>query len=250
MCAQEDDRRRNRKESLIAEVFISSPSEFQLWSYALDLLDPEEQDRVMEMIARDPEAQRELGRIRDSIASASRHAATQSFLACARARAETLLKAMGQELSSIAAVLVPDEGKLAIAFENAAYSILGQAQPVMAGEEETSELRPGAARGKLSSRRIEIRSGADLKVSVVCVPDRGVDLHIETLEPTLEGRVILSRFVDDSRGPREEDTGIVVSLRGGKGRIEDCPSGLLRLIFPNGRDLSFYVSPELPQAGD
>jgi len=243
MCAEDERKRRYSRDSILERALFPSRlpkvSESQLWSYALDLLGPEEEDRVMEMIARDPEAQEELEHIRDSIDSASEYSARQSLLARARAQARAVLNAAGREPSSIAAILVPTDEELALAYENAAYKIMGPPKLVAASVREVSRSEVDVTDQRPMSRPIEIVSDAGFKVSVVLVPDSTIYASITVSKPPLDGEVILWKYASDRQAWKEE---VAVPLSRGKASIDGCPDGLLKITLSENRELSFCIA--------
>ena len=249
-----DTDKNNRKNRFIDEIVkdifsATEPPELgdeQLWAYALDIPDPVEQDRVMKMIAKSEQAQKELARIREAISAARSSEVATTVLERALTDAESLLAAMGQKLTSIAAVVVATKQGLLMAYRNTKeYGFGLPLEPVVVGKEieHEKDISKQDSLGKCSPY-YEINTQEGLKVSINQVPERGFDIHVEIIEPPFEGWIKLVRIVADKGVVREEDAGIKVPLIDKKARLVDCPTGALRVIAPGDRSVPFYLVAE------
>lgn len=222
-------------EAVIKDIFLSSeqlkPTEEQLWAYALDMLEPWEQDQVMEMIARSEELQQTVARIRESIAAV----AEPSLVIAALAKAKSALAAMGETLFSVAAVIVREKDGLITAFihpecdyEEPELVMVGKGEP----KQDDLKAKP----------QVKLKKGNEgLNLSIVHVPDRGVDIYLEVTKPPMEGWVRLVQVFAEDGVAKEKDTGIKVHLKDGKARLVDCPDGKLKVVAPGDRSISFYI---------
>jgi len=249
MDAHKNSEKNQFVDAIIRDIFSpAEPPELgdaQLWAYALDILEPVEQDQVMKMIAKSEKAQETLKRIRKSISAAgTATSAKADLLKRAQTRAKKLLADMGQELSSIAAVIVETKDGLITAFRQAGY-VFGKPVPVMFGRK--AKLGEDYSGAYALQTEEEIKSPQGVKLSIVRVPDRGIDIYVEVTKSPLEGWVKLSRLLAKNGVPKEQDTGIKVRLKDGKARLEDCPAGLLKVITPGAGDraVTFYLDSSL-----
>ena len=250
MDTDKNDRRNRFLNEIVKDIFSPTEppelGEAQLWAYALDILDPVEQDLVMKIITKSEQPQKELARIRGTISAARSSGAAAPVLERARTEAKSLLAAMGKELTSIAAVVVATKQGLLMAYLNYKEYIFGLPPvPVVAGREIELEkdISEQDILGKCSPY-YEINSREGLKVSINQVPERGFDIHVEITEPPFEGWIKLVRIVADKGVAREDDTGIKVRLIDKKARLVDCPAGALRIVAPGDRSVPFYLVAE------
>lgn len=249
-----DGNKNNEKNHFVDAITrdIFSPTEppelgeTQLWAYALNILEPVEQDQVMEMIAKSEKAQHTLARIRESIsvAGAAKLRPEMSSLESARVKARNLLAAMGKELSSITAVIVEMNEGFMTAFLQAGYDS-GKLVPqtVRLGDEESKR-----DISKTYSSCVEIKSPEGLNLSIVRVPDRGTDIYVEVTNPPFDGKVTLFKLLTANGVVKEENTGIEVRLKDRKVRLEDCPYGILKVVAPGDRSIKLCLEPGSQQA--
>lgn len=246
-----NENRNNEKNRFVDAIIrdIFSPTEppelgeAQLWAYELNILDPEEQVQVMEMIAKSEKAQQILAQIRESI-SVAKLRPVMSSLESARVKARNLLAAMGKELSSIAAVVVEMNEGLMTAFLQAGYDS-GKLVPqtVRLGDEKSKR-----DISKTYSSCVEIKSPEGLNLSIVRVPDRGTDIYVDVTKPPFDGKVTLFKLLVANGVVKEENTGIEVRLKDRKVRLEDCPYGILKVVAPGDRSIKLCLEPGSQQA--
>jgi hypothetical protein len=228
-------------DEIVKDIFSSTePSEHedaQLWAYALDIFDPLEQEQVMNLIVKSEQSQKELARIREAISAAT-------VLERARIEAKSLLAAMGQKLTSFAAVVVATKQGLLMAYRNyEEYGFGLPLVPVMAGRdiEQEKDISKQQDSLEMCSPYHEIKSREGVKVSITQIPERGFDIHVEITKPPFEGWIELVRIIVDNGVAREEDTGIKVRLIDKKARLVDCPTGALKIIASGNRSVPFLI---------
>jgi len=242
----EEQRQRQRLLGrVILDVFDASPEEpfpgelpaeveDLLWDYALGLLEPSEERRIIKLLARSEQAEKILVRIRGSIEEAGMAnpievpaaARLAMVLEIAQENARQALDAVGLSLSSIAGVVVKLADGLVSALEEHRVPAW---QPVMGGEERKGPTRVG-------SLTIPLKPKDGLSGSVIRMPDGQVDIEVRT-EPAAEGRVNLFELIQTEAASVWQPTNISDRLRKGRARLKGCREGILKIVSPDGREI-------------
>jgi hypothetical protein len=149
---------------------------------------------------------------------------------------------VGKPLSSIAGVVVKlRDGLVSTMEEWRRTEMVFAGQPVMLGEEQTlGEEQEEPARVSLPT--IELKPDDGLSISIIHLPDGQLDIEVAT-EPAMEGRVRLFRLVPIEGGSHEEPTGHSRRLEEGRAQLRNCPEGILKIAWPDGRETVICVQP-------
>lgn len=210
--------------------------ENSLWDYAMGLLEPSEERRVVKLLACSKQAEKRLMHIRGSMKEAGlanpievpAEARVATILEIAQEEANRALVAVGKGLADVAAIVV----KLADGLVSAiAEHDVAAWQPVMAGEEETAPARVG-------SPMIPLKPMNGLSGSVIWMPDGQVDIEVR-VEPVAEGQVRLFQWTQTEAGSDWQRTRISGRLKKGRTRLKGCPEGTLKIVLPDGRETVF-----------
>ena len=207
--------------------------EAELWSYALGILDPEERDQVMRLVAQSEAAQAELGHIREAIVAQTRRREAPA-ISTAGAVFHQAMAQLKQELKTLATALVRVRGGLVIVFCDPRWQQEGL-QAVTLGEEaaETKESVP--------VKRVALCGPSGMRISAVHLPDGCVDVDVK-IPNAPEGWVKVYRLVPAAAGGLDQEfTGIQGRLKEGQAHLSDCPDGFLRLAGPGDLAVDVYL---------
>jgi hypothetical protein len=222
--------------------------EQQLWDYALGLLEADDERQVFRWLAASPRAEETLSRIRRAMAEAgvanpieaaeadeAPEPAAVIVVRRVRERFRSLLDQLSDELAAAAAVVVN--------LGNGLVGAAGAAEPRLLGAPagltlDAQNHKSGETTPESGVPRIDIPPIAGLAASVIFIAADRTDILVTASDPPVEGRVRLVRLVESAGGLVEEDTGIDGYLRGNEpARLEECPTGILKIIAPDGRQL-------------
>jgi len=210
-------------------------SEELLWAYALGALQLPEREQVMQQVARSEEVQQRLQQIEESVTVASRPSEV-SVLDTARQRAADVLAKMGEDIASVAAVILDTGDRLV-----SASADLASGEPEVAAAPAT--LGPnglgaeGGVPGEVSGQKIEKRGPKGLTVVIVRTPNGKIDLHVRLSEAPTEGDVRLLKLVLKEGAVEEQETYLDQPLRNGRAVLKGCPHGEYKIIAPGGRQM-------------
>jgi hypothetical protein len=196
---------------------IPQPADEELWAYALNILDPDEEDRVMELIAASEPAQERLARIREAISTA---------------------KQMKGKITSVVAAIVRKAGGLVADFLQPRCRQI-ELEPVLLGEDIGEQV----SAEKRALPRVQLETPEGVRLSVVDVKDRGTNIYVEMADKSVEGWVKLFRLVLLEGKQQQKDTGIQGYLKDGRAELVNCPDGTLRISGPGGLSVDLYVGP-------
>lgn len=224
-----------------------------LWEYAMGLADPAEEDRAIAIVARSARAEETLAQIRRSMVAARMALPievaeavpnrVESLCGLAWQKVRAVLAALGGELRSLAAVVVNTEDRLIWAQQapdagldlRRGGTVRLAVQPVLLDlAAESGVAEPGA-------RALEIRGSSGLSATVRRISKDRVDVVITVSDPAAQGTVRMFRLTPEVGGVEEVEVGIGERLREGKAVFEDCPGGMLRIVAPDGGELSIFL---------
>jgi len=281
MTSETERCRRNGLKAILRDIQDSLPEEDplphpvppeaqeQLWTYALGLLEPDEERQVFRLLAASSRAEDALSQIRQAMAEAgvpnpiaeaeavepSPVAETisiaasvdrvgigevdgDSLIQAATQRVRKTLAAMGKDLSFLAGIAVTLGDGLAKALEGPRLGEPAPAlQPVLMGDETGA---PGVG------NRVDF-AGDGWQVSAIRVSDQRTDLFVHT-SPPVEGRVKLLELRPAAGQPQEQDTGISARLVNGQALLRDCPhQGVVKIVLSDQRQM--VIALELGNSG-
>ena len=281
MTSETERCRRNGLKAILRDIQDSLPEEDplphpvppeaqeQLWTYALGLLEPDEERQVFRLLAASSRAEDALSQIRQAMAEAgvpnpiaeaeavepSPVAETisiaasvdrvgigevdgDSLIQAATQRVRKTLAAMGKDLSFLAGIAVTLGDGLAKALEGPRLGEPAPAlQPVLMGDETGA---PGVG------NRVDF-AGDGWQVSAIRVSDQRTDLFVHT-SPPVEGRVKLLELRPAAGQPQEQDTGISARLVNGQALLRDCPhQGVVKIALSDQRQM--VIALELGNSG-
>jgi hypothetical protein len=244
MATEPEHRRQRSLQAMIGDVLrrqapltepLSDEVEDLLWDYAQGLLEPPEENRVIRLLARSPQAEAALAGIRQSLLEAGAPLPIEpepSVLELARRRSISLIAAMSEPASLAAVVVNMGDRLMAVVGQAIAGPYLHalEAAPALAlGDDEEADQRP--------LQRVDIRGGHGLDASIIRLPDNQIDILVKTSNPAATGRVRLLKLEQVGAEVTEQDAVVPEYLASGIATLKDCPAGLLRIVVPDGRDL-------------
>lgn len=246
-----NDLRTTVPDETAASDTVSPDVEERLWDYALGLLEPDEERQVFRWLAGSPRAEDTLFRIRQAMAQAGVANPIEAEEAdeVVESVQTVVLRRVGQRFRSLLGLLSDELAAAAAIVVNLGDGLVGAMGTVGAAEHEMLET-PAAVMldGKTSEPaaptqgsgvfRIDIPPVAGLAATVIFVAADRTDILVTTSDPPVEGRVRLVRLIESAGKLVEEDTGITAYLRGPEpARLEECPTGMFKIIAPDGREL-------------
>lgn len=222
-----------------------------LWDYALGLLEFEEEERVITVLGRSRRAEEALSQIRQSMLAAGMALPIEpetvpgesELLGRAWQKVRGVLSVLGQHLESLAAVVVNTGERLIWSQEEPgggldlrrSATVRWAAQPVSLdfGTKGESE---GPAGGP-----VEIHGANGLSARVQRISADRVDVLVTVSDPVVEGTIRMFQLVPQERGIEQSELDVGERLREGKATFKDCPAGMLKIVAPDGRELTIFL---------
>jgi len=197
-----------------------------LWAHALNALEIPQREYVLNELARSEKAREMLERIERSIVVATARPA--SIEASIKKRVIEALARLGQDLSTVAGVVAAKGGRLVAAFGKALADPETLAAPATLG----------AAIGETAPTRVIGPQGMSLAIT-----PRDEDLFEigVAIEPAVEGKVALFKFEIQDGELVDRQIGIKRKLQEGHTLLSDCPTGLIKVVAPDSREIILYL---------
>jgi len=210
-----------------------------LWVYELDLLEAKERDAVMEMIAASGEAQAQLEKIRDTLATSGELAPMQK----AKAVATGFLQDLMDTGVNLCAVVVRVGEELVAPFLSCGWN-LPAFQPAYCLGEKLG-VGPGAG-AREPSRRQDIQAPDGTRITILSLPEDKYEVQVR-LPKGVEGGVQFRQLTPKSEGSgfRERLVGQPPSTK-----LFPCPKGLLKIVCQNGNEYVIAVASSSDKSTD
>jgi len=222
-------------------------TEEQLWCFAKGVLNPSEQKQLMRLIARSPEAQAELVRIRESLEAAVPEPVV-NILEAAKDRIRRAFHAIGRgQQFDLGASLITQ-------LRDRVVAVLGHGAlepslvPFM--DDKRKAEKPVAEAELRGPERIDISGPERLTVSLLSVSAGRVDIRVYT-DAALAGQQVELFELERAEGGGEQarlfDSAEIKleTLESGEQRgtatFEECPPGVLKIVAPDDREIVFYI---------
>ncbi len=222
-----------------------------LWDYALGLLELPEEERVIAILAWSQRAEEALAEIRNAMAEAGMALPIEpgplsnesELLRRAWQKLRAVLSVLGQQLKSLAAVVANTGNRLIWSQEDpgTGLDLRGAGLVRWAAQPVCLDFRTDIDSQRLGGGIVEIDGPTGLSAKVHRISTDRVDLIVRVGEPVIEGKARMFQLVPKEAGVEELEVGLGEWLREGEAKFEDCPAGLLKIVVPDGRELSIFL---------
>lgn len=160
-----------------------------------------------------------------------------------RAQVEAQLSQMGEQVNSLAAIVIRTPEGLSAVYMNPLFSF---ATPIRQAAGPGEEVKPAVQKETTAkdhmidcAQQLDIETKDHLKVSIVNVSEGGTNVFIQVAHEPLKGWLKVVELVAEDGVMKELETGIEVYMKDGKAEINNCPTGILKVVVPGGRSASF-----------
>jgi len=198
-----------------------------LWAYELDLLEPDERDAVMEMIAVSEETQRELEAIRSALAMTGQ----PSRLEKARAKGAEILKNMMDKKMMVFAIVVRVGEELLTPFLRQEWSLLRLAPAYTLGPRTLKKPGEKQADVEKAGKSQDIQAPDGTVISVRPLPGDRYEVQVTLPEGKTGGRVQFKQLIPEGTALRERSIGMPQTRQ--PAVLSPCSDGLLKIVCPD-----------------
>ncbi len=197
-----------------------------LWAYELDLLEGEERDAVMQLIAASERAQEELEGIRKALAAAREPSVAQR----AKSKGAEIWQGLANKKMVLCAVVVRVGEELLAPFLSQGWRLVPCAAALTLGSKTGERPAEEQAAVERPSRTQQFRAPDGTEVLVRAVPGDKYEVQVMLPEAESTGRVQFRQLIPEGASFRERNIGMPQAKR--PAVLSPCPAGVLKIICP------------------